>query len=78
MDRDIYSMAYFVSIVQQNNYYQYRQRVKPEFQPYQGYLFGNWYEQQHSYYPLLATAVAMQWMEMDITFFLHVRPLNVC
>nr|XP_015090078.2 putative uncharacterized protein C6orf52 homolog [Vicugna pacos] len=25
-------------------------RVKPDFQPYQGYPFGNWYEQQHSCY----------------------------
>ncbi|TKC43779.1 hypothetical protein EI555_014494, partial [Monodon monoceros] len=27
---------------QQNNSYWYRQRVKPEFQPHQGYHFGNW------------------------------------
>ncbi|XP_064332253.1 putative uncharacterized protein C6orf52 homolog [Camelus dromedarius] len=25
-------------------------RVKPDFQPYQGYPFGNWYEQQHGCY----------------------------
>ncbi|XP_059877576.1 putative uncharacterized protein C6orf52 homolog [Delphinus delphis] len=44
-------------IAQQNNYYWYWQsfpsalRVKPDFHSCQGYPFGNWYEQQHSYYP---------------------------
>ncbi|XP_062954263.1 putative uncharacterized protein C6orf52 homolog [Cynocephalus volans] len=39
-------------IVQQNNYYCYWQRVKPDFQPRQGYHCGNCYDQQHSSYPL--------------------------
>ncbi|XP_015974287.2 putative uncharacterized protein C6orf52 homolog [Rousettus aegyptiacus] len=37
---------------QQNNYYWYWQRVKQEFQPCQGYPFGNWYEQQYGCCPL--------------------------
>ncbi|KAF6344132.1 hypothetical protein mRhiFer1_001920 [Rhinolophus ferrumequinum] len=37
---------------QQNNYYWRWQRVKPEFQPRQGYPFINWYEQQPSCCPL--------------------------
>ncbi|XP_070953744.1 putative uncharacterized protein C6orf52 homolog isoform X5 [Macaca nemestrina] len=45
-------------IAQQNNYYCYWQslpsaiRVKQEFQPNQGYLYGNWYARQHSSYLL--------------------------
>ncbi|KAM5268590.1 uncharacterized protein C6orf52 homolog [Hipposideros larvatus] len=35
-------------IAQQNKYYWYWQRVKPEFQPSRSYPFGNWYEQQPS------------------------------
>ncbi|XP_008531494.2 putative uncharacterized protein C6orf52 homolog [Equus przewalskii] len=47
------SFAHF-GIAQQNNYYWYWQslssavRVKPEFQPSQGYPFGHWSEHQHS------------------------------
>ncbi|XP_075866575.1 putative uncharacterized protein C6orf52 homolog [Microcebus murinus] len=44
-------------IAQQNYYYCQWQslpaiRVKPEFQPSQGYHYGNWYKQQHSSCPL--------------------------
>ncbi|XP_073940938.1 putative uncharacterized protein C6orf52 homolog [Castor canadensis] len=39
-------------IAQQNSYYYYWQREKPELQPNLGYHCGHWYEQQHSLYPL--------------------------
>lgn len=51
-----YPIAYFVCIAQQNNDYSFWQKVRPEFHPHQVYLFGNWYEQQHSCNFILATA----------------------
>ncbi|XP_008061415.1 putative uncharacterized protein C6orf52 homolog [Carlito syrichta] len=47
-----------IDMGQQKNFYCYWQslpfaiRVKPEFQACQGYPCGNWYEQQHGFYPL--------------------------
>ncbi|KAM9233340.1 uncharacterized protein C6orf52 homolog isoform 1-T1 [Dugong dugon] len=39
-------------ITQQNHYYWYWQRVKPEFQPLQTYHCGHWNERQEGSYPL--------------------------